>query len=53
MSNWQTWVVALLLLLCVIRIGLGVYRMFTRAKRGESSCSCCSADCAMRNVKKK
>jgi hypothetical protein len=53
MSHWQTWVVALLLLLCVIRIGWSVYRLITRAKHGESSCDCCSADCSMRNLKKK
>ena len=41
MSNWQEWMVWLLLTLCVARIILGGVRFFRRARRGESPCTGC------------
>lgn len=41
MSNWQEWMVWLLLTLCVARIILGGVRFFRRTRRGESPCTGC------------
>ena len=49
MSNWQDWVVALLLVLCMGRIVYNVVRSFRRAGRGESPCSHCSGACSSRH----
>ena len=43
MSNWQEWVVWILLVLCVARIVWGGYRFYRRTKRGESPCAGCSS----------
>ena len=32
MNSWQEWVVALLLLLCAVRIGMSIYSFFHRVK---------------------
>lgn len=45
MSNWQEWAVALLLLLCLIRIGMSVRSLFSRSKEKRGCCSCCSSGC--------
>lgn len=48
MSNWQEWVVWILLVLCVARIVWGGYRFYRRTKRGESPCAGCSSPCKNR-----
>ena len=42
MSNWQEWVVWILLAFCGVRIIQGGYRFFRRTRRGESPCAGCS-----------
>lgn len=32
MNNWQNWAVALILLLCIVRIGQSVYLFFRKVK---------------------
>ena len=32
MSNWQNWAVALILLLCIVRIGQRVYAFFMKVR---------------------
>lgn len=50
MSNWQEWVIALLLLLCVIRIGMSVYAFFRRAKEGGNPCDTCATGCDLKQL---
>jgi uncharacterized membrane protein len=50
MSNWQEWVIALLLLLCVIRIGMSVYAFFRRAKEGGNPCDTCATGCDLKRL---
>lgn len=33
MMNWQQWAVAILLLLCIVRIGWGIYAFFAGQKK--------------------
>ena len=35
MSNWQGWVVALLLLFCAVRIGMSIYSFFVGQEKEE------------------
>lgn len=50
MSNWQEWVVALLLLLCAIRIGQKVYAFFRRTKEKNNPCANCASGCELKNL---
>lgn len=38
MSNWQNWAVALILLLCIVRIGQRVYAFFMKVKEKRNPC---------------
>ena len=38
MNSWQEWVVALLLLLCAVRIGMSIYSFFHRVKENGNPC---------------
>lgn len=50
MSNWQQWVVIILLLLCFGRIGWGVYAFFRRAKKKGNPCDSCVTGCDLKQL---
>lgn len=50
MSNWQTWVVAVILLLCVIRIGQNVYSFFRKVKEKRNPCENCASGCELKQL---
>lgn len=50
MSNWQNWVVALILLLCIIRIGQSIYAFFRRMKDKRNPCENCATGCELKQL---
>ena len=50
MMNWQQCVVAILLLLCVVRIGWGIYSFFQRAKSNGNPCENCVTGCELKQL---
>ena len=46
--NWQECVVAVLLVLCVIRIVYGIYNFFRRTKNNENPCANCASGCELK-----
>lgn len=50
MNGWQEWAVGLLLLLCIGRIGWGVYRFFVRVKKKDNPCENCATGCELRTL---
>lgn len=50
MMNWQQWVVALLLLLCAVRIGWGFYTFFRRTKKSDNPCANCVTGCDLKRL---
>ena len=47
-AHWQEWAVALLLLLCIVRIGLNVRNFFRKANGKKSPCSSCPTGCDLK-----
>ncbi len=43
--SWQEWIVALLVLGCLARIGIRVYTLFKRAKENRTLCDSCTSGC--------
>lgn len=50
MSDWQTWAVAVVLLLCVIRIIQGIYSFFCRIKEKRNPCESCTSVCELKGL---
>ena len=46
--NWQECGVAVLLVLCVIRIVYGIYNFFRRTKNNENPCANCASGCELK-----
>lgn len=45
-GSWQDWLVALIVVLCVARVGMGVWDMFLKGKQdGQNPCAHCSQPC--------
>lgn len=53
MNNWQSWIVALILLLCIIRIGQGVYVFFRKVKEKRNPCENCATGCELKELYEK
>ena len=53
MSNWQNWAVALILLLCIVRIGQRVYAFFMKVKEKRNSGKNCSTGCELKQLYEK
>jgi len=47
MSNWQNWAVALILLLCIVRIGQRVYAFFMKVREKRNPCENCATGCEL------
>ena len=52
MNSWQEWVVALLLLLCAVRIGMSIYSFFHRVKENGNPCDSCASGVQWSDEKK-
>jgi len=50
MNNWQEWIVAAFLLLCVIRIGMSIYSFFRRLEKKENPCESCASGCDLKRL---
>ena len=50
MNSWQEWVVALLLLLCAVRIGMSIYSFSHRVKENGNPCDSCASGCEPKNL---
>ena len=50
MNDWQSWVVALLVIFCVLRIGIGVLSFFRRSKQNNNPCSNCVTGCKLKRL---
>lgn len=50
MSNWQEWVVGILVVLCVVRVLYGIYRFFHRTKKNEDPCKNCASGCVLKDM---
>lgn len=46
--DWQEWVVALLITLCVIRMIYGIYIFFRSTKNNENPCVGCVSGCELK-----
>lgn len=53
MSSWQEWVVALLLLLCAVRIATSAYSFFRQAKEKSNPCENCVSGCELKDLYEK
>jgi hypothetical protein len=52
-NNWQQWTVALVLLVCLIRIIQRSYAFFHRTKSSGTPCEGCQTNCALKQHPKK
>ena len=50
MTDWQSWIVALVVLLCIIRLGQGVFSFFRRTKQKENPCLHCPQECEIKHL---
>ena len=50
MMNRQQWVVAILLLLCIVRIGWGIYAFFRRTRENGNPCANCVTGCDLKRL---
>ena len=50
MINWQQWAVAVLLLLCIIRIGWKTYTFFRQTKGNGNPCANCVTGCDLKQL---
>lgn len=48
--SWQDWVVAVIILLCVIELFRRVLRFFRPSKENESPCSNCPTGCELKRM---
>ena len=53
MSNWQNWAVALILLLCIVRIGQRVYAFFMKVREKRNPCENCATCCELKQLYEK
>lgn len=53
MNNWQNWAVALILLLCIVRIGQSIYIFFRKVKEKRNPCENCATGCELKQLYEK
>lgn len=51
--NWQEWVVGLLLVLCVVRLGYSLRLFFRRVKNNNNPCASCASGCDLKDMMEK
>lgn len=50
MSDWQEWVVRILIVFCVARMVFSISLFFRRAKKKENPCSSCVSGCELKDL---
>ena len=50
MSNWQSWVVGVLVVACIARMIYGILLFFRRAKENKNPCSTCVTGCELKDI---
>ena len=51
MTDWQDWIVALLVALCVIRVGMSIWNTFAKTKSGrQNPCAHCAQPCDVKRL---
>jgi len=51
MGNWQDWIVALIVLLCVVRVGMSLWQLYRKTLRGgENPCAHCPNPCDIKRL---
>lgn len=50
MSNWQNWLVILIVILSFGWVAYKLYQFIMRAKRKESPCDSCATGCSLRDM---
>lgn len=53
MSNWQQWVVGVLVVLCFARVIYGAYLFFHRSSKNENPCNSCVSGCDLKDMMEK
>ena len=48
--SWQDWVVALLIIACVVRIALSMRTFFRNTKENKNPCASCASGCELKNL---
>jgi len=49
-EGWQEWAVALIVLLCVIKVGMSIYQTYKRSKDGYNPCAGCASSCDIKRL---
>jgi hypothetical protein len=49
MLGWQDWIVALIVVLCVGRVGLSLWRLYQKTRRGDDPCAHCTQPCDIKH----
>lgn len=50
MSNWQEWVVGILVVACIIRMVYGIFLFFRQAREKKNPCSTCVTGCELKDM---
>ncbi len=53
MSNWQEWIVGVLIIFCIIRVLYGIFLFFRRTKENANPCSTCVTGCELKDMMEK
>lgn len=49
MGSWQDWIVALVVVLCIARVGMSIWNMFLTSKKdGNNPCAHCPQPCDLK-----
>ncbi|MBQ9884803.1 MAG: hypothetical protein IJM43_10240 [Bacteroidaceae bacterium] len=50
LGNWQEWVVALVVVLCVAKVALSIFQTYKRGTEGNSPCAGCASPCDIKRL---
>ena len=48
--TWQEFAVATLLLICLVRISIGIYKFYQKIKEKDNPCANCVSDCEIKRL---
>ena len=50
MSNWQEWVVGIVVVACLLYVLLGIYRFFCKVRKKDNPCASCISGCELKHL---